>query len=191
MSDPINVWNEVRVTGDGISISLISEGAGNPPVVEDEAWFTFDELQEMGPSEPINLNLSDESRSAMVGGRQSDDEPTPPQRGDPMVDDNAPSWAEDSRVVVEQYLPSVCAYEYVIEGPNASGAMDPTLQARSDETVAAANPSYSADEPVVLARYVDSPAETYAFPESRLVEPSREHFPYPLLLGQSLDVNRT
>jgi hypothetical protein len=66
MDAPINVWNEVRVTSDGISISLFSESAGGPAVVEDELRFTFDELQELSPSEPISLRLSEETGDALL-----------------------------------------------------------------------------------------------------------------------------
>lgn len=62
---PSTVWNEVRITSDGISISLLSEGRGGRAIVEDEMWFTFDELQEMSPSEPMSLNLSDETQAAL------------------------------------------------------------------------------------------------------------------------------
>jgi hypothetical protein len=62
---PITVWNEVRITSDGISISLLSESRDGPAIVEDEAWFTFDELESMAPSEPLSLNLSDQSQNAL------------------------------------------------------------------------------------------------------------------------------
>lgn len=192
---PINVWNEIRVSGDGIGITLYSETAGDTPVVEDETFFTFDELQSEQVGEILSLRLSDETRERMPASMdeilndaealiEEMEEPTLPMAGDPLVDDNAPSWSEDDRVVVEETLSEVNASEYVIQGPSLDSdesgiTLDESLQAWGDKTVADANPSYSSDEPVVLARYVDKPDTVYAFPASRLVEPSPEHFPYP------------
>lgn len=62
---PIAVWNEVRFTSEGISISLFSESPDGGAILEDEMWFTYDELQEKAPSEPLSLRLSSESREAL------------------------------------------------------------------------------------------------------------------------------
>lgn len=66
---PTTVWNEVRFTSDGISISLFSESKEGGAILEDEMWFTYDELQEMAPSGPKNLGLSRESSDALAKQR--------------------------------------------------------------------------------------------------------------------------
>lgn len=68
---PLNVWNEVRITSEGISISLFSESTDGPAIVEDELWFTFDELELLANSEPQSLNLSDETVENLADQRQS------------------------------------------------------------------------------------------------------------------------
>jgi len=56
--EPLTVWNEITISQSGIGITLYSESTDGA-VVEDETWFTFDELQtETG--EIHSLNLSDE-----------------------------------------------------------------------------------------------------------------------------------
>lgn len=66
MTQVLNVWNEVRITSDGISITLLSELSDGGAVVEGETWFTFDELQNRSPSRPISLNLSDETSELLA-----------------------------------------------------------------------------------------------------------------------------
>jgi hypothetical protein len=66
MTQVLDVWNEVRITSDGISITLLSERADGGAVVEDETWFTFDELTAESPSRPMTLNLSDETSEAIA-----------------------------------------------------------------------------------------------------------------------------
>jgi hypothetical protein len=65
MTQILNVWNEVRITSNGISITLLSESTDGTAVVEDETWFTFDELSAQSPSRPVTLNLSDETSEAI------------------------------------------------------------------------------------------------------------------------------
>ncbi len=179
---PINVWNEVRVTADGISVTLLSESAEGGAVVEDETWFTFDELQEMSPSGPINLGLSDqtqgawanERRLAQVGriyeNQESDDSQELPEEGDVLIDENAPDWSVDDKVIVTEVLSDVQCDEYLIDGPNEGTTTDNNLGSMFDKTVADANPSYDEDEPVILAKYDSGSSDEYAFPASRLSE---------------------
>lgn len=62
---PTSVWNEVRFTSEGISISLFSESTGGDAILEDEMWFTYDELQEMSPSAPLSLSLSETTKEGL------------------------------------------------------------------------------------------------------------------------------
>lgn len=177
---PTTVWNEVRVTSDGISISMYSESRDSGAVVEDELWFTFDELQAMSPSEPKQMRLSQSSRklledaaSAMqkqeVMEELEESEPSY-EEGEVVQDTNAPSWSEDDRLVVVNVADHP-ADEYIVEA----------RRHRPNETVYTTNPSCDADETVIEAVYYDdwvhSDAEgygeyneddVYAFPESRI-----------------------
>lgn len=179
MDEITNVWNEVRVTADGISITLFSERASGGATVEDEAWFTFDEMAADAPQSPISLNLSDRTsddwaetrRLARVGQIMDEGENEKshdlPKAGDVLTDRNPAPWSEDTQVEVVEVLPNVSCDEYVIQGQNEGDALTPSSQAWSDETVADSNPSYDEDEPVVRGRYVGS-EKVYAFPASRL-----------------------
>lgn len=183
----IDVWNEVTISPSGIGITLYSEKRGGPAIVEDETWFTFDEMEEMGASKPQSLNLSDETRAALVGdpaptGEDPDgtiDVASPraekttdthdlPDYGAIVEDKNPPSWGEGEplRVVND---PNMTAGEYVIEESLVG----------HDKTVADANPSADPDEPVVECAYMSdvdiafdkidiSEDDVYAFPVSRL-----------------------
>ena len=193
----VNVWNEVRLTADGISITLFSETATGGAIVEDELWYTFEELQEQSPNPPQSLNLSPETRSKL--SEQSEDrgfasmdevlssvEPeglplseakeivedaqsdTLPDVGDILRDENAADWSDERRVEVLNVLEDVNCNKYVIQSDE-----DHRINTEVDEpkllekTVADANPSYDQHDPVVIARYLDSNKE-YAFPASRL-----------------------
>lgn len=193
MHAPNDVWNEVRFTSEGISISLLSESTDGPAIVEDEMWFTYDELQALSPSEPQSLNLSQQTRERLSeqredanigrmlqsadlsekaehlpenpstkelltymgfvddGSRQSKYQV--PNKYQEMLDENAPPWSPDDRVVVQE-VTDMRSDEYVID--SATG-----------RTVADANPSHPADAPVVVAEYVDG-SKDYRFPVTRL-----------------------
>lgn len=190
------VWNEVRVTSEGISVSLLSETSEGGAVVEDEAWFTFEELAAMSPSEPLSLNLSDETKEALSEMRTNaeryenvlkikeivNEEPTGEHSsllevGDVVEDENPPSFpdAEEELVVVE-VMESVSCEEYVIQGQNEGTVTVPAFQKYNDKTVADANPSYDEDGYVVNAVYksdIESlenydESDVYAFPAARL-----------------------
>lgn len=177
---PTAVWNEVRFTSEGISISLISESPEGVAVVENEMWFTYDELQEMAPSQPMTMRLSQETRDALIDSQRSESgdsqqsESGPSfEAGDEVTDIAAPPWSEDGTVVVKK-VTDMTADEYVIQ----------MNLFEEDETVADANPNYPDDDTVVEAVYLDTvtdeqgrltkaitsvPADdVYAFPESRL-----------------------
>jgi len=182
--DVTNVWNEVRVTSDGISVTLFSESADGGATVEDELWFTFDEIQEQAPSQPFSLNLSDETQSAIstIGDRNKLQQEIPdyieeysqeleneqvgnlPEVGDVLIDENAPDWSNGEWVEVVN-ITDQNAEDYVIEEWDCP---------YNDETVATANPNYSANDTVIEAKYLDETGhptgDSYAFPESRLVE---------------------
>ena len=174
MDEIINVWNEVRVTADGISITLLSERASGGAIVEDETWFTFDELTANSPQSPISLNLSDETsqdfaeqrRLAQVGMimDEGDDLPEP---GDVLEDQNPAHWSDDTRVEVVEVLPNTRCEEYVIQGRHEGQSLPKSEQSWTDETVATANPSYDEGDTVVRGKYVGS-EKVYAFPASRL-----------------------
>lgn len=168
---PIEVWNEVRLSGSSISITLYSESAGSTPVVEDEAWFTFDELQGEMVGDIVSLRLSEETRSAMSCTDEQDSDEL--QVGDVVADDNPPSWSHDDNIVeVVEVLDNVTCDQYIIQSddPNREGVQRGGIFF-TEETVADANPSYSPDETVVLAVYRDdNDGDVYAFPEGRLVD---------------------
>lgn len=181
MEDVItNVWNEIRVTDEGISITLLSESADGGAIVEDEAWFTFDEMRANSPQSPISLNLSGQTSSALaeqrrmaqvgelVDSQESDNSQELPEVGERLSDQNPPSWAsDDDYLEVVEVLPDVRCDEYVIQGPNEGQRLDKGKHELFDKTVADANPSYDEDEPVVMAQYNGS-GDRYAFPASRL-----------------------
>lgn len=185
---PLTAYTEVQIDDDSISLTLISESQDGARI-EDTERFTFDELQEMsGEHQTLRLSddtqseLSEQARLAMVGNlseAMSESGRNLPEAGDPMVDDNAPSWSEDPRVIVTEVVEDVTCDEWVIEGQHEGTALSPDLQTWTDKTVADANPSYDSDEPVVFAKYADGDGDEYAFPASRLVEPDREHYPFP------------
>jgi len=174
---PTTVWNEVRFTSEGISISLFSESPDGGMILEDEMWYTYDELQEMVPSEPLSMRLSDQSRRALVDSLESVDSQEPvtmkesvdsresdlPEVGQMMTDTNAPSWSVDDRVEVVS-ISDKSADEYVVQESDFG----------RPKTVADVNYESDADETVIEAQYLDEsglPAgKVYGFPVSRLVE---------------------
>jgi len=180
------VWLEGQIDENGISLTLISEKRHSGAQVEEIKHFDISELEQMS-GELFSLNLSDETSEALVGNSASRDSgqseiedyadslpseiealseletsarPTP-ERGQTMVDENAPHWSNDDRVEVIQ------ATDY---SADKFGMGDP------GSTVADANPSYPDDDNVILASYVGSQKE-YAFPESRLKYPDCEACP--------------
>lgn len=177
----LNVWNEIRVTDEGISISLFSESRDGGAVLEDETWFTFDEMSEMTPTGPMSLRLSDEAResldrsrefgsedsqqSAESGSRKSAESGSRksveiPPVGNFVRDANPPSWSDGERLKVVG-ISDKSANEYQIEG---------------HQTVYMANPSCDPDEPVAEAVYESdigpfgnyNSDDVYAYPASRL-----------------------
>jgi hypothetical protein len=60
----LGVWNEVRISNEGISITLYSEST-DEVYVEDEMWFTHNELHDSGSNRIYSLRLSQETREIM------------------------------------------------------------------------------------------------------------------------------
>jgi hypothetical protein len=170
---PTTAYTEVQIDDDSISLTLISEGQGGVRI-EDTERYTFEELQSLsGEHDTLRLSpntreeLDEQARLAIVGSlSQVEQEPTLPEDGDVLTDENAPLWGGDWVEVVE-VLSKVRADEYVIEGQHSGQALDKSLHTWTDKTVADANPSYDADEPVVIGQY-EGTGKHYAFPESRL-----------------------
>jgi hypothetical protein len=166
-NDVLSVWNEVRITTEGISVTLFSESEDGGAVVEDETWFTFDELQERAPSEPLSLNLSDETSERLLPTDEDPDGSTwniPPMSA-PVEDGNPPDWSDDNRLIVIGH-PIETAGEYVVSESVVG----------RDKTVADKNDSCDPDEPVVECVYKSETEhirtadeeDIYAFPVSRL-----------------------
>lgn len=173
-----NVWNEITISGEGIGITLYSESAGIGAVVEDETWYTFDELQLL-TGDIINLNLSHETRERLSddeswsapstdevmesAGRQSahSQQSVDLQVGDLVIDTNGPDWANQYGAQVVG-ISDKSASEYIVQERPYKG----------DKTVHDANPSCHPDEPVVKAVYLNDEGiptkDEYAFPASRL-----------------------
>lgn len=166
------VWNEIRIAGDGISISLYSEDADGARI-EDEVRFTFKELQEMD-GELESLQLSDETHDRMgedtmslAEVRESLKEAGIRKRfedGETVIDTETPEWSADDTLTVHGYA-EVRADEYMIGDSHKS---------ENNTTVSDANPSCEPDEPVVLATYDTNTDKIYAFPQSRLKPVSEE-----------------
>ena len=165
------VWNEIRIAGDGISISLYSEDADGARI-EDEVRFTFEKLQEMD-GELESLRLSDETYDRMgkdtmslAEVRESLKEAGIRKRfeeGETVIDTETPEWSADDKLTVHSYA-EPRADEYVIDGS----------EEEHKPTVNDANPSCEPDEPVVLATYDTDNEKIYAFPQSRLEPVSEE-----------------
>jgi len=173
MSEILDTWTEVRTSDNGISATLYSEWEGGEVIVEDELWFTQDELSDS--REITSLNLSQESREAIYSRQTDIDNYTDDngveliqeslnqiEEGDWVIDENPPSWSDDgARLQVVERLDDVTADEYVIEHNNFY---------RNDVTVASENPDCPSDDTVILCRFADQmdSDEPYAYPESRL-----------------------
>jgi hypothetical protein len=168
---PFSVWNEIRFTDEGVGVTLYSE-SHDGAVVEDEAWFAFDEIQDEKPQEIASLRLTEHTRNALETEPDIESEmvsePEPESwvtdgvqfaKGDVVIDDGAPNWSQDNRLVVKEVTDRT-ANEYQYDE-------------REINTVADANPSYPEDDLVVEAIYFDDweqddELNTYAFPISRL-----------------------
>lgn len=181
MEAPNSIWVETRITDEGISITLLSESLDGA-VVEDETWFTFDEMNEMAPSAPISLNLSNETREILRRNsrdhQQKDIEevidelegPDLPEEGDVLLDQDPPSWSPPRpAVTVTEVKEDVRADQYVANGLNEGLVIHPSNQEHGDRSVADLNPRYREDDAVIIGTYPDSDNE-YAFPVSRLEE---------------------
>lgn len=102
---------------------------------------------------------------------RDDSGPDLPEAGDIVYDENPPDWARDKRVEVVEVLDDVRCDEYVIQGRHEGEALAIHMHTMDDKTVADANPSYDADEPVVIGTYADGSDTEYAFPAGRLSHP--------------------
>ena len=158
---PLTVWNEITISQSGIGITLYSESQNGGAVVEDEIWFTFDEL-EAKTGDIESLNLSEITEKALANAESQSAFETAqseiwPNVGQQVYDNNPPSWSEDNRLTVVE-ISGQTVSEYVVQ-ENMLG---------TDETVADANPSCDPDEPVVICEYVSGNGDEYAFPLSRL-----------------------
>jgi len=156
----LSVWNEDRVTADGVSVTLYSESTDSGAVVEDEYWINKDEMADT-PHRVESLRM--ESRLHQEAPSDSESNFS---EGQVVVDKSPPKWAEGERLVVDEVLayPQVTAETYLYE----EGAYIANPKASVfNQTVADVNKEYPADDRVVLARYEDSD-KRYAYPESRL-----------------------
>ena len=195
--EPLTVWNEITISQSGIGITLYSESTDGA-VVEDETWFTFDELQaETG--EIHSLNLSEETDELMAEAAKTsrqqkiynefedidfgklEDELEDelyeeqeshdfPNEGEIVEDLNPPSWSENNALEVVEVLEDVKAEDYVIQGQRAGVALSEDEHlSLYEQSVAQANPSYDSDDPVVMCEYADENNNTtYAFPLGRI-----------------------
>jgi hypothetical protein len=185
---PTTAYTEVQIDEDSISLTLISESGSNGAVIEDTERFTFDELENMA-GEHRTLRFSRESVTALeeadsqqfvegvpgidgaelVENLENEQVENLPQESDVLTDKNAPAWPSGDWVEVVEVLDDVRSDEYVIQSmnPNREGGSVEEV-AFHEETVADANPSYNADEPVVIGQYSGS-GDEYAFPITRLV----------------------
>lgn len=164
MTQPIDVWNEIRVTSEGISITLFSESTGTGAIVEDEAWFTFSELEARPQSEnaPLSLNLSEETRAALsenpplspdadelfeeMGLDDADIDEVTLSPGDTVYDAMPPEWSENNTLVVVN-VADERADAYAIE--------EAKYDWQSEKTVYDANPSFDPDDRVIECVYLD------------------------------------
>lgn len=46
-----DVWQDVQVTDEGLLVTTYSQAADQEPIVEDESWWTHDELAELRDGE--------------------------------------------------------------------------------------------------------------------------------------------
>lgn len=192
----VNVWTEMRTTSDGVSMTLYSEWRGPVPevtVVEDEAWYTWSEIEEEGKLRS-DLSLSDETRGFVAGASEkslkekAEELPDNPSEGELLdymgllggeATDGRSNDGGDSRE-----MPSVGQIVYdeapptwsddnsleVVEIPSTS-ADEYTIEGLGGlfgTTVADENPTYPEDDPVVVCEYLGGSGSEYAFPLSRL-----------------------
>lgn len=185
--DPISAWTEVQVDDDSISITLLTEGSEGGARVEEQAQFTFSQLQKMdGAIETLRLSQdtkdalrSDEGQSGIgqsgIGESEGD---TLPSAGDILIDKRAPDWSDDfvPKVVVEEVIDAP-ASDWLVEvegewSPQMpeEGFLHPEAYSITGyNTVADLNPDFDTDDPVVIGRYLDSDSgKKYAFPAGRL-----------------------
>jgi len=168
----LGVWNEVRISNEGISITLYSESA-DEVYVEDEMWFTHNELHDSGSNRIYSLRLSQETREIMSSEglnqyqeledflMSETDEYI--AEGDIVEDkETPPSWSETNYLKVES-VTDIPANQYLVED-----ATDDYWAT----TVAEMNPDYPDVDTVVECYYITTEekaaSKKYAFPESRL-----------------------
>jgi hypothetical protein len=177
----LSVWNEVRISDEGISVTLYSEDA-NDVYVEDELWFTHNELLDESSNRIHSLRLSRKSREIMEDGGlnqyqelenflMSNKEEPKIEAGSIVKDENSPEWSDLNYLKVER-VTSIHASRYLIED-----STDPQWAT----TVADVNPKYPADDYVVECHYMDTDdrvsQKRYAFPISRLTPVNPEEVP--------------
>jgi hypothetical protein len=157
----LSVWNEVRVTADGVSVTLYSESTDSGAVVEDEYWISKDEMADT-PHSVESLRMESSLHQETPSRSESNF-----SEGQVVVDKSPPKWAEGERLVVDEVLayPQVTAETYLYE-ENTTTRMGEQLGLLA-QTVADVNRDYPADDRVILARYEGSDKQ-YAFPASRL-----------------------
>jgi hypothetical protein len=178
VNEPTTAYTEVQIDEDSISLTLITESQDGV-TIEDTARYTFDELQSLS-GQHFTLSLSGDSQSALSElsrlsniGRIFDESERQIEEGDVLEDDNPAPWSNDTRIVVEE-VTDTPADRYIIEGETEGLSIHPDSQQWSEKSVADANPSYPDDDRVILGHYSAS-TKTYAFPESRLVDPSNRN----------------
>jgi len=144
-------WTELRVTSEGISVSLYTE-SDDRVSVEDETWFTWDELEdsvgavvELGANQPSTDTESDEKSYIL------------PNVGDVMVDPKAPRWSDDNLVRVTHVYPEVTHSEWPLTDHDGEA-----------DVLSDLNRYEPADAPVVEAEYLGNEGNEYAFPVTRL-----------------------
>lgn len=183
-TQPNPVWTEVRATDEGVSITLYSE-TGNDVIVEDETWYTLDELTS-DDNNRTRLTLSEKSLTRLSDDEDEDDETgstdqiddyqkfygTIPlsisekdpvdrldiEEGDVLVD------IEGAQVVMGPDKPKVEVTNVTRE---RASDYDITVDGET-VTVAEENPDYPIYDLVVEGQYVKGGDRTYAFPVSRL-----------------------
>jgi len=173
-----SVWNEITISGEGVGITLYSEGETGA-IVEDETWFTFDELQSEMRGEIVNLSLSDNARDTLSEmsrladiGRIFEDghhgeqsrigQPKKsaydlPEEGDVMNDPESNVQFGDGRVKVTKVTSKESKnWTLVVNG--------------KETTVAQQNPGHPSNAPVILGNYIEGSDKSYAYPVTRLEE---------------------
>ena len=152
-----DAWTELRVTSDGISVSLYTE-SGDLVSVEDETWFTWSELQgSVGDRVTLDADVEAWEKTPDWASMTPAESSTRkenydlPEVGDVMVDLDAPDWSKYRRVRVTN----------VSTTPQSEWSVDNHDWA---ETLSELNPVEPRDAPVVEAEYLDGGSTEYAFP---------------------------